>query len=467
VTAPVGLGLARVTVAAPKRRIDVAVPDSALVAELLPHLLRHAGEELADDGEQHGGWALRRSTGGELEPTRSLSVQGVRDGEVLFLAPRRLDWPELAYDDVVEVIASGARRIGRSWGNGATRRCALAVTTVLLGLGVLELLLAGPPWGLPGAAGLGIATVLVIVGIVLARAAADADAGAAVAGAALPYAFAGGLVVTAPPDVPLTHLGAPHLLVASAALVAFGIAGSVGVAGAQRVFIAAAGTGAAGALAALLCLAGASAAGAAGVAMTVMIGLLPGYPLIASWLGRLPVPPLPDKPHDILADRPAPKRSVVFAAVARSHELLSGMLLAAAVVSAAGTVVLVLNRSVAGALLCLAAAVALLLRGRLFPTPVQRVPMLVSGLASLVLLAFGPVLRTSPGPLRLLPLLLFAVAAALVLASGLAYSRRAPSPYVGRLADIFDVLAIMALIPLACAVLGVFDAIQGLFASVG
>src|SRR5689334_14628733 len=74
VTAPVGLGLARVTVTAPKRRIDVALPDGVLIAELLPHLLRHAGEELADEGEGHGGWALRRSTGGALEPNRSLSA---------------------------------------------------------------------------------------------------------------------------------------------------------------------------------------------------------------------------------------------------------------------------------------------------------------------------------------------------------------------------------------------------------
>ena len=53
-----------------------------LVAELLPHLLRHAGEGVADEGEQHGGWALRRTTGALLEPSRNLAAQGVRDGEL-------------------------------------------------------------------------------------------------------------------------------------------------------------------------------------------------------------------------------------------------------------------------------------------------------------------------------------------------------------------------------------------------
>ena len=55
----------------------------------------------------------------------------------------------------------------------------------------------------------------------------------------------------------------------------------------------------------------------------------------------------------------------------------------------------------------------------------------------------------------------------MVLVAGLRFSRKAPTPYLGRTADILDVLAIMALIPLACAVLGVFGAIQGLFASIG
>ena len=112
-TATAGPDLARVTVSTPTRRMDVALPENAIVAELLPHLLRHAGDDLADDGEQHGGWTLRRATGAALDPTRSLGAQGVRDGELLNLAPRRADWPELAYDDIVEVIASGARRSGR------------------------------------------------------------------------------------------------------------------------------------------------------------------------------------------------------------------------------------------------------------------------------------------------------------------------------------------------------------------
>jgi type VII secretion integral membrane protein EccD len=466
VTAPVGFGLARVTVAAPKRRIDVALPDNAVVGELLPHLLRHAGEELADEGEAHGGWQLRRATGALLEPHRNLTVQGVRDGEILELVPSRVDWPELAYDDVVEVIASGARRASRSWGNAATRRCALAVTAAILVLGLVEVLLSGPPWALPAGVALGVAAVLAVLGIVLSRAFADGVAGGVVAAAGLPYALVGGTLVGAPADTALRHLTGPELLLGCTALLVFSVIGYVGVAAVQRLFLAGLVGSLCGALGVGLTLAGMSPVGSAAVILTLVLALLPGYPLIAGWLGRLPVPQLPDRPEAILEDRPVPRRAGVFAAVARSTELLTGLLLSAAIVSVVTMVMLAASQVVAAELLSLAGALALLLRGRLFPSPAQRVPLLTAGTFGLALLLFGLAARQSTG-VRLLLLVGVLVAAALVLVAGLVYSRRPPSPYVGRIADIADVLAIMALLPLACGVVGVYSAIQGLFASFG
>jgi type VII secretion integral membrane protein EccD len=467
VTAPGGLSLARVTVAAPKRRMDVALPDNLIVAELLPHLLRHAGDDLGDAGERHGGWVLRRATGAVLEPTRNLSVQGVRDGELLHLAPRREDWPELAYDDVVEVIAGGARRAGRSWGEAATRRCGLAVTSAVLGAGLVVLLMSGPSWAAPAGVALGVAAVLAILGVLLARALADAGAGAVVAAGGLPYAFAGGALLAAPSDIALSDLGAPSLLLGSAALLVFSVIGYTGVAATQRLFMAGLAVSLSGVLGALVCFAGASPAGSAAVTLTTVIGLLPSYPLIASGLGRLPVPELPATAEAILEDRPVPKRSDVFAAVARATELLTGMLLAAAITSAiAVAYVVALDGTTAGNLLAFSGAVALLLRARLFALPQQRIPLLVSGVAGLALLLYSFAVDAEPAG-RLLVLAVVVLAAAVTLAAGLVYSRRLPSPYLGRAADIIDVLAIMALIPLACAVIGLFGSIQGLFASIG
>jgi len=468
VTAPGGLSLARVTVATPVRRMDVALPDNMLVGELLPHLLRHAGDGLGDDGERHGGWVLRRATGTVLEPNRNLAVQGVHDGEILHLAPRRVNWPELTYDDVVEVIASGARQGSRSWGNAATRRCGLAVGSAALAIGLVVVGLSGPPWPLPAGVAIGIATVLAVAGIVAARAFGDAVAGATVAASGLPYALLGGALIALPDDTALTGVSAPNLLLGSAVLLVYSVVGYVGVAAVQRLFMAGLAIGAAGALAAGLCLAGMSPAGAAAITLTVVIGMLPAYPLIASWIGRLPVPELPDRPEGILEDRPVPRRADVFAAVSRANELLSGMLLAAAVTGAGAMAFLlvVADRTPAGVVLCVAGALALLLRGRLFPAVRQRVPLLASGAAGLALLVVGAALDARGGP-ALLYLAALVVAAALVFTAGLRFSRRTPSPYLGRLADLADVLAILALIPLACAVVGLYGAVQGLFASIG
>ena len=50
-------GLARITIRAPRRRLDLAVPDQVPLAEMLPEVLRRAGEIGPDR------WAGRRSTG--------------------------------------------------------------------------------------------------------------------------------------------------------------------------------------------------------------------------------------------------------------------------------------------------------------------------------------------------------------------------------------------------------------------
>ena len=151
------VGLARVTISAPQRRVDVALPEHVPLAELLPEVLRHAGEGLADDGEKHGGWLLRRTDGVALATAQGLFPQGVRDGEVLHLVPARDDWPELEYDDVVEAIAEGARRRGTVWTPASTR-----TATLLAGGGAARAragrgAAAGPAWGGAAFVGLGVA----------------------------------------------------------------------------------------------------------------------------------------------------------------------------------------------------------------------------------------------------------------------------------------------------------------------
>ncbi|GGN18993.1 type VII secretion integral membrane protein EccD [Actinoplanes campanulatus] len=465
---PGGPNLARVTIAAPERRMDVALPDNMLVAELLPHLLRHAEGGLGETGDLGGGWVLRRATGAALEPHRNLTAQGIRDGELLHLKPVREDWPELAYDDVVEVIASGSRRAGRAWAGAATRDTGLAITAVALLMGLAGLAFTGPQWRTPGVIAIGVALALTVGGVLLSRAFRDAGAGAVVAAAGLPYAFFGGAWLIMPGDAGFLDTGAPGLLLGSAALLVLSLLGHTGVAGLPRLFVAGIAASLTGLLAALLSIAGITAAGAAAVALTTAIGLLPAYPVLAGWLGRLPFPELPSRAEEILADKPTPRRSDVFAAVVRASEVLTGLLLSTAICSVVSIVYLTAQRpDISGVLLIVAAVAALLLRARLLPMPRQRVPLLVAGLTGLAVLGLGAAYHAdgrSPGMLLLAGA---GVAAVIALSTALVFSRRQPSPYLGRAADVFDVVAIMALIPLACAVIGIFGSIRGLFASFG
>jgi hypothetical protein len=41
-------------------------------------------------------------------------------------------------------------------------------------------------------------------------------------------------------------------------------------------------------------------------------------------------------------------------------------------------------------------------------------------------------------------------------AAGATWTRRPPSPYLGRAADLLDTLAVVAVIPVACAVIGLY-----------
>ncbi|WP_199434136.1 type VII secretion integral membrane protein EccD [Qaidamihabitans albus] len=457
--------LARVTIVVSGRRMDVALPEDVPVAELLPYILRHAGDDAADAGERHGGWMLRRPTGDDVDTRQTLAAQKVLDGEVLHLVPGQLEWPELEYDDVIESIASGARRYGRSWGRAATRRCGLAACAGVLLAGTLVTLLFEPPWLVPGLVLYGMAVVLVALGAVIARALPDATAGAVLAGCGLPYAFLGGLLLTGPEHAAPAGFGAPQLLLASVSLLVFGIAGYLGVAALPRIFVAAATAGLIGAFGAAL---GGSMEpdGAAALVLTVGIGALPGYPLLAIRLGRLPLPVLPQRPADLLDDAPSPKPPVVFAAAARSDEVLSGLLLGLSVVAVTAGSYLAVHGEATRLGMLAAVTVALLLRARLFAVPRQRIPLLVAGtvVGALLAVAFSAGFDDSAWVLLLL---VTAVVAALAAFAALVYSNRNPSPYLGRIADIVDVLAVLALIPLACSITGFYAFVRGAAAGIG
>ncbi|MCX4469627.1 ESX-1 secretion system protein eccD1 [Micromonospora sp. MW-13] len=461
-------GLARVTISAPRRRVDVALPEQVPLGELLPEVLRHAGDGLADDGERHGGWVLRRTDGAVLLTAQALLPQGVRDGEVLHLVPARAEWPELEYDDVVEAIVDGARRRGAAWSPAATRAAALAGAAVPLAVGLLAVLAAGPGHRTGWPVTVAVALLLTLAGTVASRAYGDGVTGATLGGYALPYAAAAGALAVSSGDPvgpvpPLRWLGAPELLAGAVALLLVAVLGLLGVASRVRVFVAGATVGAAGALAALGGLA-LPAEGAAAVLVCVLVFALGGLPLLAIRLGKLPLPPITlpgDGGPGAEAARDLPDRARVHAAVARTEEILTGMLLGHAVLAAGAAAVLAATGGVAGRLLAAVASAVLLLRSRLFVALRHRVPPVAAGLAGATLL--GGVLAVGAGPAGGLSLAVGGLVVALVaVAAGTTYARRPVSPYVGRLADLTDTALVVSVVPVACAVLDLYERARGL-----
>jgi type VII secretion integral membrane protein EccD len=452
-------GLARVTISAPQRRIDVALPAHVPVAEVLPELLGHAGEALADDGEQHGGWMLRRSSGEPLTGARDLHQQGIRDGEILHLVPVGAQWPELEYDDVVQAIAAGAQQTGRGWTPAATRAAALAAAGVSLAAGVLAILAAGsasPKWPIA----LGVALLLLLAGVTASRAYGEGLTGAVLAGYAMAYALTGGALGVSD--------GPAAVLLGGTALLLTAVLSAVGVGTARWVFVAGGTAGGLGGLGGLLAFA-LPADDAAAVALAVLSCGVGAVPLLAVRLGRLPMPAV-TPPAGNGADgqgldhaRERPESAHVLDAVRRTGDLLTGMLVGHALVTAAACVVLARQGGTAGRLLVGAAGLVLLLRSRVFAAARHRVPVLAGGLAGLAALLLA--LLDRPGDAEALALVTVAVAVALVVAAaGTTYAKRPPSPYLGRAADLLDTALIVSVVPIAAAVLDLYVTVRGLVA---
>jgi type VII secretion integral membrane protein EccD len=448
-----------VTVAAPRRRIDLALPENISVAEMLPIVLRHGGEELADDGVEHGGWLLRRADGMVLSSSRTLGSHRIRDGEILHLVPGRQDWPELDYDDLVEAIAAGSRRRNRIWIQRHTRRAGLIVGAVAMSLAMVAVFRSGPNWAVASRWALGQAAILTLAAVVLARSLNDAAAGAMVGLLALPYAFVGGGLLMVEPGQALS-MTSPRLEVACAALLLFALLGYLGVGDDGAPFVGAISAGLFGAVGAWLTgNEGMQPARSAAILIAVTLLVSPLFSSLAVWLGRLPMPTLPRSPADLLRDDPQPPRPAVYSAVARADGIFTGLLIGASAVAAVSALVIG-GRTGYAQWLVILTTIGFVLRSRLYPIVRQRVPLLLAGLAGASSLLLGPGMRdphlrlaaTGPGLLGL---------GALAIMVGLAYSRRSPGPYLRRYVEVVEVLVTLAVVPIVCAVLGLYGRLRG------
>ena len=476
------IGLSRVTVHTPYRRLDVALPDRTPVAELLPELLRHAG---APPAEEPGGWLLRRTGGEPLSAARGLGDQQVPDGTVLHLVPERLRWTEPAHDDPAGQIAAAARLRSGAWDQRMRRMTALAAGALLLAGGLAVVVLR------PSAAGPAVPAVVAAVLVAAAgyamRRGAHPPTGPVLGGFALLYASAAGALAGGDLLVPA---GAAGLLLASSAGIVLHRGAGVPAADRDRV-----GGYVAGATVALLGGAAGMAAGtwdatgAAALLACVLVCGVAALPAAALRLAGLPAPPAGS------GTTAAPE--VVRLAVARADHLLTGLLSGWSVLAVGVAGVLVTAGGPAGRLLAALTATALLLRSRVFVMVRQRLALLAGGVAGWMVVA-GWLLTVTPDPA--LPAVVVAAAAgALAVAAGGATAAAPgtdvtvagqaggatatgpagdgtvvgpaagapgwPAPVRERLAVVVDTLAVVGVVPLAAAVLGLYGDAVALMAA--
>jgi type VII secretion integral membrane protein EccD len=442
--------LCRLTVQGPARRLDLCLPAAVPLAELLPEVLRSIGPGQGGASGDRG-WVLRRTDGHCLPTDADLDQLGIRDGEVLYLVPVDQDWPELDYDDVVEVIADGSRRATRGWEGSAAGYAASAVAALALALGLA--VLPGMPGRSAGLTAAGLAVLLLSAGAIVAQAYGEPSAAVVLSGFALPYATAGGLLLARPTTTGLA------LAAGSASLLAASIVGGIAVPVCRYLFLAGMVAATFGALGAALCSWLPVPAAAALVLCLATIGCSSAAPL-AVRLGRLPVPELGPPPIPGRSDRP--ERATVYASAERAEEILAGLILGLAIVAITAAVVVAHAMSPTGLALVGLCGTTLLLRSRLFFAVRPRAFLLLggAGTGSVLLMTAawmsGPALRSALAAILVLAALITVVAPAW-------YRRRPTGGYLGRAADLLDTLCMISVVPLAILAAGVFAAAREWF----
>jgi ESX secretion system protein EccD len=460
----------RVTVVAPRTRIDVALPADVSIADLLPMLLDMAKEAAPDGGARHGGWCLARLGEAPLDPARTLASLGVVDGDLLQLRKRSDNPPPPLYDDVVDAIAESTPDSYRPWTTETAHRFGHVAAGLALIAAAVAALMAGP-FGGPGgesyrlfaavAAGV-IAVAAVAVGASVVHAYRSIPTGVVIAATGgLPMGFVAGLYLVPTDHGVLTAanylLGAVLVLIISAACILILGAG-------VTVFIATAAVGALGALAfvvATLVPAASTTAIAAG-ASAVALAALSILPRLTIQLAKLPLPNVPRDAEDLKEDSGFPDYRVIEQRTARAHEYMTGMIVGCGLVAAVSAVVAAGSADVSGPILAAVVSLVLLLRGRTYANGSQAVALLISGIIAGAGLLLGWLMSASALDRLVYVFGVLVLVGAATLVVGIVFPERRFSPVLRRSVDVLEAVLIAAVLPLALWVMNLYSVVRHL-----
>ncbi len=454
----------RVTVVAPRTRIDVALPADVAVADLLPMLLEMAKEVTPDGGARHGGWCVARLGEAPLEPSRTLASLGVVDGDLLQLRRRSENPPPPLYDDVVDAIAESTPDSYRPWTKEIAHRFGHVTAGLALVAAAVAALLSGPvadPTGNGIAAAIAagaIAIISVIVGATITRSYGSGKTGVIIAASGgMPMALVSGLYV-------VPHgVHAPNYLLACVFLLLISLASIMVMGSGVTVFVAGA---TAGLLGALTFTAGvfldSAPWGIAGVAAAVALAALSVLPRLTIWMAKLPLPHVPGNAEDLKEDSGFPDYTEIERRAGRAHEFMTGMIIGCGVTSAVAAVVAAMDPQIWGVLEGAAIAVVLMLRGRTYANGSQAVALLSTGILAAAGLLLGWLFEASPSNRLMMVFGVLVVLAIAGLVIGIVFPDQRFSPVMRRTVDIIEMILIASVLPLALAVLNLYSTFRHL-----
>ncbi len=450
---PVGTsGLVRVTVTSGTRRVDLVLPGSVPVAELVPELARSVG--MLDASTVYGGYHLLTSEGRRLATDSGLTLQGVEDGVTLTVTAGIDDATPRVYDDVVEAMTDVVERDLKPWQPASGRRTALTAGGLLMALGAVALLVQEGSQ-LAAAAAATVALALVAGSVVLSRVQTEAEAAVAVAWMGAGYAAVAGFMLA--PEGGLSDLSGEVVASAGAGALVAGLVCLLGIGDGRTLVIPPVIVGA-------VLVAAGSLVSATDVdptvllpiVMTVVVMIGSVFPWLALGVTKTTVDQL-FSTADITADPDEvdPRRVGADARVA--HEIL---------VAISGTVGLLLvlispvavSRGLFGTLLAVVACLIVMLRTRQYRTGSEVLVGLVSGILGLAAVAAAVLLMHEEW--RPVAAVVLAASGGVLLAVTLL--PRTPSVRRGRFGDVVESIALLTLLPLLVLAVGVFESVRGI-----
>jgi type VII secretion integral membrane protein EccD len=457
--------LCRLTICGPSRTVELAVPVHVPLIDLLPALLGHLGENLADAGLDHEGWVLQRLGDPPLREELSVSALGLRDGDLVHLRPRSEQLPPLDFDDLIDGIAVGISGRQDRWRPEMTRRLlagllggALVVGLALLAghLGTTSVLLAA-----------GMTVVLLGLTAAASRAFADVAATAVLGAATIGYAALVGV------ELPLQnfqHNQGSSLLtwvVIRAALLAGGVAiagasaaVSMASGGRRPVLVGTTAVGlliAAGGAAATFLRLGPVAVAAAVVTLAVPVGSF--VPVLSFRLTRLRLDPTPTNPDELQSDLDPVPGLHVLERTRWADRYMTALYAGLGLIAAVGLAVLATSASGRADAVAADAIILLLLHSRSLVAARHRLAAIIPaavGVAAL-LTASGLAADARRWPAVLAVVVLAAVT---LFAAERALPGHKLLPHWGRVGDLLQTLAAAALLPLTLWLLNVYSFVR-------